>query len=168
MLRVAKEAVRRKVKMAIFIRLVMNAVSAKVLLPFSLLAISVTLTYTTHLHLRRHSIISFLHFSSCLLSDVQYSSSRIYCKWCPPPSSSSHLYLTVFLSPTVRHHRPELKVAIWPGQGLQHRTWVVPLPTARVLCCSQWSCLPSPRLLLDWTLWTVGPASGFHGWQATE
>ncbi|KAG7244997.1 hypothetical protein INR49_023563 [Caranx melampygus] len=36
---------------------------------------------------------------------------------------------------------PELKVTCWLGQGLQHRTWVLlPLP-ARVLCCSQWSCL---------------------------
>lgn len=35
----------------------------------------------------------------------------------------------------------ELKVTRWLSQRLQHRTWVLPLLPARVLCCSQWSCL---------------------------
>lgn len=38
---------------------------------------------------------------------------------------------------------PELKVTYWLGQGLQHRTWVLPVLPTRVLCCSQWSCLES-------------------------
>ncbi|CAM4632363.1 unnamed protein product [Leuciscus chuanchicus] len=29
---------------------------------------------------------------------------------------------------------------LWLGQGLQHRTWELPLTPARVLCCSQWNC----------------------------
>lgn len=78
-----------------------------------------------------------------------------------PPSSSYPLSLTVFLSPTVRRRRHELKVAIWSGQGLQHRTWVMPLPTARVLCCSQWSCLSSPPLLSNfWFQWLKGNKVG--------
>lgn len=80
----------------------------------------------------------------------------------PSPSSSSYPpSLTIFLSPTVQRRPHELKVAIWPGQGLQHRTWVMPLPSARVLCCSQWSCLSSPRLPSDfWFPWLQGNRVG--------
>lgn len=54
-----------------------------------LLAFSVTLAYTPHLHLHPHSIKIFLSsfpiFFPWLLSDVLYSSSRIHCKWPSPP-----------------------------------------------------------------------------------
>lgn len=73
---------------------------------------------------------------------------RIYCKllylsFSPPPLSLIS-FLNVSLSSSsqwISCCRPELKVTCWLGHGLQHRTWVLPLLPARVLCCSQWSCL---------------------------
>ena len=60
--------------------------------------------------------------------------------------------------------------ADWSGQGLQHRTWVLSVPAARVLCCSQWSCLSSSRpvfLLWDWAVWTVDTDPGIQGWKCS-
>ena len=54
-----------------------------------------------------------------------------------PPSLSSSLPLV--------HSAEPSSGADWSGQGLQHRTWVLSVPAARVLCCSQWSCLSSSR-----------------------
>lgn len=62
----------------------------------------------------------------------------------PPPPLSLISFLNVSLSSSsqwISCCRPELKVTCWLGHGLQHRTWVLPLLPARVLCCSQWSCL---------------------------
>lgn len=54
---------------------------------FFLLAFSVTLAYTPHLHLHPHSIRIFLSsvpiLFPWLLSDVLYSSSGLHCKWPP-------------------------------------------------------------------------------------
>lgn len=66
-----------------------------------------------------------------------------------PPSAPPHIsFLNVSLSSSsqwISCCQPELKVTFWLGQGLQHRTWVLHLHPARVLCCSQWSCLSSSR-----------------------
>lgn len=79
-------------------------------------------------------------------------SHRMDCNWLyphllphPPPRPFPQIsYLCVSLSSSPQWISccwPELKVTCWLGQRLQHRTWVLPLLPARVLCCSQWSCL---------------------------
>lgn len=83
------------------------------------------------------------------------------------PPFQSPLPLTSFLNASLSSSSqwisccwPELKVTHWLVQGLQHRTWVLPVPPARVLCCSQWSCLSAPPpvcLLLDRAPGTGGP-----------
>lgn len=59
-----------------------------------------------------------------------------------PPQFLCPLYLFCaslsFLQVGSRSGRDEGE--LWLGQGLQHRTWELPLTPARVLCCSQWNC----------------------------
>lgn len=116
-----------------------SLVFSLILLPFWLIFLLLSCSATIPL-----SVTLFLSFSPiCWLC----LSHRIYCNWLylclhlPPSFPSS-------LSPCLPLHsgsavasQPKLKVTCWLGQGLQHRTWVLPLLPARVLCCSQWSCL---------------------------
>lgn len=63
-----------------------------------------------------------------------------------PPSLP---FLNVSLSsssPQRSSRRPGMKVTRWLSHGLQHRTWVLPVLLARVLCCSQWSRLAAADL----------------------
>lgn len=73
-----------------------------------------------------------------------YIHTHILFEFSSPPIYLSSLLLSPSLSPCLPQcRRPEPEAAVWPGQRLQHRTWVLPLPSARVLCCSQWSRLSS-------------------------
>lgn len=152
----------RKVKEAIFIGQVMNVVSAEehrpfgalflalirsplvfpfILLPFSFIFLSVSCLIVCS---RPLSVTFFLSFSPCLLPSVSLTQESIVIDFI----SLSALPLPPhFLPPCLSLHSgsavadPDLKVTCWLGQGLQHRTWVLPLLPARVLCCSQWSSL---------------------------
>lgn len=153
-----------KVKKAIFIGQVMNVVSVEVHRPigalslalvrsplvFSFMLLPLSFIFLSAPRVIRSSHHSLSLSSSCFLPSASNRlSHRIYCNWLYlsfspllPLSLISFLHVSLSSSSQqISCCRPELKVTCWLGQGLQHRTWVLPLLPARVLCCSQWSCL---------------------------
>lgn len=64
----------------------------------------------------------------------------------PPPSLPFLNASVLSSSPQRISRRPEMKVTRWLSHGLQHRTWVLLVLPARVLCCSQWSRLAAADL----------------------
>lgn len=96
---------------------------------------------------------------------------RMYCTslYDPPPSLP---FLNVSLSsssPQRIGRRPEMKVTRWLSHRLQHRTWVLPVFPARVLCCSQWSRLTAADLSSSRTVrsskpWTCRRCSSLVAW----
>lgn len=88
-----------------------------------------------------HSATLFLLFSPICSHRLTH---RIYCKllylsFFLPSLPPSPLALISFLYVILSFFSQW--IGCWLGHGLQHRTWVLPLLPARVLCCSQWSCL---------------------------
>lgn len=92
---------------------------------------------------------------------------RMYYKWLSlflPPLVPSLLSSMSSSSQRISCCHPEQKVTTRLVQGLQHRTWVLPLPTARVLCCSQWSCLPASVCLSTCCCWIKPPKTEDQVW----
>lgn len=88
-----------------------------------------------------HSVTLFFLFSPISSHSLTH---KLYCKLLylslslpsfPPSPLALISFLYVILSFFSQW------ISCWLGHGLQHRTWVLPLLPARVLCCSQWSCL---------------------------